>query len=354
MAPPSTAGSSPAASRPPSQLVSAATSADSSPSGASGELHVRLPADLHAPWVNPDALRHLFITQDSQSIKTSMSRPFVISPFARDVWPPRYDPPQDTITSASSSSGVFKSHSAVNVTVYIDGQPGGIEVIKKTHPNVTLTSTPLPGTPTTGRSKQAQRHSSYFSYIPRKERLHPVIVQAKSVVSYVTLRIPSYPVTDTPLQIRARTLRGQCNVFLPPEFSGIVSWSLGVGQHGNALTTEGGSEVGMGGFKLSKALRSSGRVVDLTGRLSVGPSPGSTTNATADADVKKALKVHAPLLKKRPNRGLIKVYPVGTRLDPGVEPPALRGDLCELVTARGNMTLFEAEEFKEGENCVIN
>lgn len=333
--------------------MSAPPSGESSP--LTGEAHVCLPNDFHASWVNHDALRHLYITQDSQSIKTSSARPFVISPFARDAWPPRYDAPRQDITQSSSSSGVFKSHSAVNVTVHVDGISNGVEHIRKTQPEVELTAATLPSQAGTPNARKANRHSSYFSYVPRKERLPPVIVQAKSVVSYVTLRIPSYPVLDTPLQIRARTLRGACNVFLPPEFSGIVSWSLGVGQHGDAIAKESGDGVGMGGFKLSKVLRSSGRVVDLTGRLGVGASPAqqSTANATADADVKKALKVHAPLLKKRPNRGLIKVYPVGTHLAPGVEPPPLRGDLCELVTARGNITLFEAEEDKEGEGCVI-
>lgn len=315
---------------------------------------VALAKDYHAEDVDSSALRNLYIVHDAQSIKSSTLRPFLLSPFARDAWPPRYDAPLQDILNASSASAVFKSQSAVNVAVYVQGSRGGLKGLRDHHPHVQLTPVPPPtsaaglhSSPAKPKRSSPTKMKRSSSHAP-KERLLPVVVQAKSVMSYVTLSVPSYPLTETPLQIRARTLRKACTVIIPPEFSGIVSWSLGVGQHGANVSQHDTSEGrGMGGFKLSKGLRESGRVVDLTGRLNIGgprPKKDAVHNLATDADVKKALRVHAPLLKKRPNRGLIKVYPAGTDLSSGVEPPPLRGDLCELVTASGLTTLIEYSE----------
>lgn len=147
--------------------------------------HVTLPPAHWTALVSnekPKAVRHIYIDQQTQSIKGQYS----ISPDAQDVYPPKYDPPKEELKRESTSSANFETHSsAVNVTVWVHGPD---EIVRA--------------------PKSAGR---------------PVVVMAKTRMGNLKIDLPLYT-CPLPLHIRAKSHNGNVLLHIPPTFSGLLSW----------------------------------------------------------------------------------------------------------------------------------
>jgi hypothetical protein len=120
-------------------------------------------------------IRHIHIKQPSQSIKGSH---FSISPYAPDPWPPRFDAPSADVTSKSRASSVMESRgSAVNVKVFVETC---LEEVLPQHEAWDLSEREV-----------RRRLREVEEKMPRSERIKPVMITAKSYMSYVNLVVVS-------------------------------------------------------------------------------------------------------------------------------------------------------------------
>lgn len=255
---------------------------------------------LVAESSRPKPVNHIYITQNSQSIKGK----YTISPYAEDVYPPVYDlPPAENKAKNSSSAGFVNKNSAISVMVWIEGNKDLIGGHQR--------PTSIDGLPI-GR--------------PIQEHGKPVTVYTKSHMGRIKIVVPQYTV-PRPLHIQAKSSSGDGEsrqlssssfpfdlplffsstlypappsviVHIPPTFRGMLSF-----------TTDSGS------FKPSASLNR---------RL-------------------------MPLGEQKKHRGVFKVRMADWVQDDHIE----RGDSAELITHSGTVYAYEAGEESEDSSCVI-
>lgn len=256
---------------------------------------------LVAESSRPKPVNHIYITQNSQSIKGK----YTISPYAEDVYPPVYDlPPAENKAKNSSSAGFVNKNSAISVMVWIEGNK---DLVGGHHQRPTS----IEGLPV-GR--------------PIQEHGKPVTVYTKSHMGRIKIVVPQYTV-PRPLHIQAKSSSGDGEsrslssfsfpsafpypslppsilshpaviVHIPPTFRGMLSF-----------TTDSGS------FKPSASLNR---------RLT-------------------------PLGEQKKHRGVFKVRMADWIQDDHIE----RGDSAELITHSGTVFAYEAGEESEDSSCVI-
>ncbi|PWN91668.1 hypothetical protein FA10DRAFT_265513 [Acaromyces ingoldii] len=157
---------------------------------------------LVAESSRPKPVNHIYITQNSQSIKGK----YTISPYAEDVYPPVYDlPPAENKAKNSSSAGFVNKNSAISVMVWIEGNKDLVGGHQR--------PTSIEGLPV-GR--------------PIQEHGKPVTVYTKSHMGRIKIVVPQYTV-PRPLHIQAKSSSGDVIVHIPPTFRGMLSFTTDSG-----------------------------------------------------------------------------------------------------------------------------
>ncbi|PWN46170.1 hypothetical protein IE81DRAFT_344225 [Ceraceosorus guamensis] len=271
--------------------------------------------------------RHIRIEQPSQSIKGI----YCISPLVADLHPPIYDRPCDTQLENCSSSAWFEGRgSPVNVTVVVqgDGDEEAHAKVKEAAQNENLEQLTLQSEKVVGQRKVGGA----------TEKRRPVGIHAKSYMGSVRVAIPQYTLS-TPLTIRLKSKSGDVHLFLPPSFSGMLSWSTETGK-----------------LKLSKAIQE--RYEELgekhkhrgVGRLkSAGwtkvknnhQQPPRPQSASGSAPASNRSSMH------------LGPHEVASKAEAVEGIRGTRGDSAELITARGDIHIYEAGEATNSTNCII-
>lgn len=131
---------------------------------------------LVAETSRPKPVNHIYITQNSQSIKGK----YTISPYAEDVYPPVYDnPPTESKAKYSSSAGFVNKNSAISVMVWVEA--------KKPERPASFDGLPV------GR--------------PDQEPGKPVTVYTKSHMGRIKVVVPQYTI-PRPLHIQSKSSSG--------------------------------------------------------------------------------------------------------------------------------------------------
>jgi hypothetical protein len=157
--------------------------ATSAPSSGSVDKGTAMGSVTEPPssWANlvsadkPEAIRHLYIHHNSQSIKNN----FAISPLAEDVYPPLYDMPKEASIKNNTSSATFETkNSAIGVTVWIIGDDPVIrQAAELGKPK---------GKPVSIEAKSTMGHMKLVVVSQSSSRIRPLSTDAKS-----SLRSPS-------------------------------------------------------------------------------------------------------------------------------------------------------------------
>lgn len=163
----------------------------------------------------PDAIRHLNIHHNSQSIKGS----FAISPLAEDVYPPLYDMPKEASTKNNTSSATFETkNSAIGVTVWIIGED---PVVRKTSEQGKPKGKPV--------SIEAKSTMGHMKLVIVSQSSSSSMAEIKSACIEIVFAQPQY-FNPLPLHISAKSHTGNVHIHLPPTFSGLLRWTCESGQ----------------------------------------------------------------------------------------------------------------------------
>ncbi|CAO1616323.1 unnamed protein product [Sympodiomycopsis kandeliae] len=317
--------------------------------------------------------RHVRIEQLSHSIKGR----YTIGPAAKDHHPPLFDMPVEQVTRQTSSSASFETRSsAISVEVWIMGDDD------KNDPEGDLASA------LTHRNGPAAALKKDGTVVSKNK---PVSVAAKSYMGRIHMAIPQYT-PSRPLHLRAKSHNGSLYIFLPPTFSGLVSWRADSGSlklsHairqryislGEAHKRRGTGMLLAKGQKKpeahSKAVGRAKDVVEKKGLQPVSENDGSNTGGTNSPTGTLSGSSSVAEMPSQPSSskdadstapsspssssgsGELGLPATAAATAVSASGTVTRGDACELITKNGTIYLFEVGE-RQGsaslmESCSI-
>ncbi|WFD45176.1 hypothetical protein MPSI1_003854 [Malassezia psittaci] len=254
-----------------------------------------VPEDVHEAQA-----RALFHEDNEQPVRhlfidwpaSSIKGAFTIGASVPDAVPPLFDMPLAEVTQQNAASAVFKTRSSpINVVVNVVHGQGGQHTPFAAH-------TPQPATPPVAKTDTLNPSTLIDSM-----RKNAVFISAKSVSNSVTVHVPEY-FGRRPLHIRCKSTAGHVTVMLPPSFNGMISWR---------------SETG--------TIQTSKDVTSHVKRL--------------DADQNK-------------RHGTMK-FVADPDLPAWMTGNGRRGDVCELITKTGRISVYmSGEKKKANTGCVVS
>lgn len=236
-------------------------------------------------------VRHLFIDWPSASIKGA----YTIGASVPDAVPPLFDMPLPEVVQDNAASAVFKTRSSpINVVVNVLHGQGGQHTPFTPHAQ----STPVP----------SDAPSFNVGTLVDTMRKNTVFVSAKSVRNSVTVHVPQY-YGRRPLHIRCKSTAGNgtcaantVTIMLPHSFNGLLSWRVETGT-----------------FHMSPAVSSHAKRLDSEQNKRHG-----TMKLVADPDLPAWMTGNGK-----------------------------RGDVCEISTNTGRLTVCMSGEKKDSHGCIV-
>lgn len=349
--------------------------------------------------------RHVRIEQPSHSIKGR----YTIGPAAVDHRPPLYDMPVEQVTRQTSSSASFETRSsAIQVEVWIMGDDDKLDASGElshaaTHRKGPSSSITKDGTLVSKNKPVSVAAKSYMGRISMS--IVSVFCQGKCAharsspltrLSDVHLQ-PQYT-PSRPLHLRAKSHNGSLYIFLPPTFSGLVSWTADSGSlklshairdryislgenfkhrgtgmllprgqkkteaHNKAagkakvvLEKKGLQPVGDGNEATQGSTQTSAPSTGGTNTPTTGSLSGASSVADLSSSFTSATERPAPTTaSESPELGLPATAAATAAHASGT---VTRGDACELITRNGAIHIYEVGEKGAGgslaDNCVV-